>query len=80
MWINGKEIRRGAGRGRQGAEQSTPRLSAGPRTPGCWNTSANDLLQMKVFPVPAKGDQKVALTFNAVVPKESNLVEYNLSP
>src|SRR5262249_10828791 len=28
------------------------------------------------FPVPANGDQKVALTFTAVAPKEGKLVEY----
>jgi len=41
-----------------------------------WSTSANNLLQMKVFPVLPKGDQKVALSYTSVATKESSLVEY----
>ena len=44
--------------------------------PGLLEYIGNNLLQMNVFPVPANGDQKVALSFTSVAPKDGNLVEY----
>jgi Ca-activated chloride channel family protein len=35
-----------------------------------------DLLRLRVFPVPKRGDQKVALKFNSVCAKEGKVVEY----
>ncbi len=36
----------------------------------------NNLLRLRVFPIPPKGDQQVALSFTAVASKEGKLVEY----
>src|ERR1700730_2487972 len=44
--------------------------------PGLLEYIGNDLLQMKVFPVPAHGDQKVSLSYSSVAPKDGNLIEY----
>jgi Ca-activated chloride channel homolog len=44
--------------------------------PGLLEYIGNNLLQMKVFPVPARGDQKVALSYSCVAVKDGNLVEY----
>ncbi len=45
--------------------------------PGLLEYMGNNLLRMRVFPVPARGDQKVSLSFTAVVQREDDLVEYN---
>jgi Ca-activated chloride channel family protein len=34
------------------------------------------MLQLKVFPVPPHGDQKVKLSYTSVAPRDSSLVEY----
>ena len=36
----------------------------------------SDLLSLKIFPIPAKGDQKVEVSITAVAEKEHELVEY----
>ncbi len=36
----------------------------------------NNLLRLRVFPVPPKGDQKVALSYKSVAPKDGSVVEY----
>ncbi len=36
----------------------------------------NNLAQLKVFPIPAHGDQKVALTFQSVASSEDGTVDY----
>jgi Ca-activated chloride channel family protein len=36
----------------------------------------NNLLRLRVFPVPPKGDQKIALSFTAVADRENGVVEY----
>src|SRR5262249_10865065 len=43
--------------------------------PGLLEYIGSDLLRLRVFPVPARGDQRVALSFTAVAAKEGNLVE-----
>ena len=44
--------------------------------PGLLEYIGNDLLQMKVFPIEPRSDQKVTLSFTAVAEKDGNLVEY----
>ena len=44
--------------------------------PGLLEYLGNDLLRMRVFPIPAHGDQKVALSFTSVAPREGAVVEY----
>jgi Ca-activated chloride channel family protein len=36
----------------------------------------NNLLRLRVFPIPPRGDQKIALSFTSVASKEGKLVEY----
>ena len=49
--------------------RSTPASSAAPRTPACWSTWATTCCSCSVFPVPPKGDQKVALSYTCVAAK-----------
>src|SRR5438445_11964257 len=36
----------------------------------------SDLLRLRVFPVPANGDQKLAVSYTSIVPRDANLAEY----
>ena len=44
--------------------------------PGLLEYIGNNLLRLRVFPVPPNGDQKVALSFTSVAAKDGKLVEY----
>src|SRR5262249_8149178 len=44
--------------------------------PGLLEYMGNDLLRLRVFPVPANGDQKLMVRFSAVAPRETGLIEY----
>jgi Ca-activated chloride channel family protein len=44
--------------------------------PGLLEYMGNNILRLRVFPVPAKADQKVALRFTSVAPRDGALVEY----
>jgi Ca-activated chloride channel family protein len=75
MWVNGSEVK---GELVEAAKAREIYTSIVRRTqdPGLLEYLGNNLLRMRVFPIPAKGDQKVALSYNAVLPKEADLVEY----
>jgi Ca-activated chloride channel family protein len=75
MWVDGKET---AGElvEAQKARQIYTSIVQRTRDPGLLEYVGHNLLQLKVFPIPARGDQKVALSFSAVAPKEGNLIEY----
>ena len=72
--------------GRQGSEGRTGGGRQGPQDlhrhrpptqdPGLLEYMGNDLLRLRVFPVPAKGDQKLAVRFSAVAGRDKGLVEY----
>src|SRR5438034_143346 len=74
MWVNGSEVK---GELVEAAKAREIYTSIVRRTqdPGLLEYMGNNLLRMRVFPVPAKGDQKVALSYNAVPSKEADLVE-----
>src|SRR5439155_21246818 len=44
--------------------------------PGLLEYMGNNLMRLRVFPVPASADQKVALTYSSVAPRDGGLVEY----
>jgi Ca-activated chloride channel family protein len=44
--------------------------------PGLLEYMGNNLLRLRVFPVPRKGDQKVMIAFTSVAQAEDGLVEY----
>jgi Ca-activated chloride channel family protein len=75
MWIDGKETK---GELLPATEARNVYTSIVRRTqdPGLLEYIGNDLLQLKVFPIAPKSDQKVAVVFSFVAPKEGNLVEY----
>jgi Ca-activated chloride channel family protein len=75
MWVNGTET------GGEMVEANKAReiyTSIVRRTqdPGLLEYMGHNLLRMRVFPIPAKSDQKVAINYSAVAAREGNLVEY----
>ena len=75
MWVDGKEV---AGELVEAAKARKVYTDIVRRTqdPGLLEYMDNNILRLRVFPVPAKGDQKVALRFTALAGKEGNVVEY----
>ncbi|HZY85113.1 MAG TPA: VIT domain-containing protein, partial [Gemmataceae bacterium] len=75
MWVDGKETKGElveADKARQVYTDVVRRL----QDPGLLEYVGNDLLRVRVFPVPARGDQKVALSYTSVAAADSNLAEY----
>src|SRR5207253_6583791 len=44
--------------------------------PGLREYMGNNLLKLRVFPVPPKGDQKIAISYTSVANSDNGLVEY----
>src|SRR5262245_1761907 len=75
MWVNGKETH-GELLPADKARDVYTSVVRRTQDPGLLEYIGNNMLRMRVFPVPAKGDQKVAFTYQSVAEKESGLVEY----
>src|ERR1700722_3323155 len=75
MWVDGKETKGELVEAKKARDIYTS-IVRRTQDPGLLEYIGNNLLQMKVFPVLPKGDQKVALSYTSVATKESNLVEY----
>lgn len=75
MWIDGRETK---GELLPAAEARRIYTDIVRRTkdPGLLEYLGNGMLQLKVFPVPPHGDQKVKLSYTAVAANEGGLVEY----
>jgi Ca-activated chloride channel family protein len=75
MWINGKEMKGelvDAGNARAIYSEAVSRS----QDPGLLEYLGNNLFQLKVFPVPARGQIKVALSFTTALPREAGVIEY----
>src|SRR5919202_1878289 len=75
MWVDGKETKGEMVEAKK-ARSVYEGIVRRTQDPGLLEYMGADLLRMRVFPVPAKGDQKVALSFTAVANREGNLAEY----
>jgi len=75
MWVDGKEM---PGELVEAAKARQIYTSIVQRTldPGLLEYLGNNLLRLKVFPVPPNGDQKIAISFTSVVPGDNGLIEY----
>jgi Ca-activated chloride channel family protein len=75
MWVNGTEVK---GELIEAAKARDIYTSIVRRTqdPGLLEYLGNNLLRMRVFPIPAKGDQKVSLRYRVVLERAADLVEY----
>src|SRR5262245_7574104 len=75
MYVGGKEVKGemlDAGKARQIYTEIVRRT----QDPGLLEYLGNNLFRMRVFPVPAKGDQKVTLSYTSVAPQDQGVVEY----
>ncbi|MCI0458305.1 MAG: VWA domain-containing protein [Gemmataceae bacterium] len=75
MWIGSKEVRGEmveAAKARQIYNDIVRRTN----DPGLLEYIGNNLLRLRVFPVPAKGDLKVTLSYTSVATSENGVIEY----
>jgi Ca-activated chloride channel family protein len=75
MTVNGKDVKGEVVEANQ-ARQIYQSIVRRTRDPGLLEYIGTDLLQMKVFPIPAHGDQKVTLSYTSISGKTGDLVEY----
>jgi Ca-activated chloride channel family protein len=75
MWVNGKEAAGELVQADQ-ARRIYTEIVRRTQDPGLLEYMGNDLLRLRVFPIPARADQKVAVRFLSVCPREDNLVSY----
>jgi Ca-activated chloride channel family protein len=75
MWVDGKRVRGElveAARARQIYTDIVRRTL----DPGLLEYLGQDLLQLRVFPVPANGDQKIEMSLTSLARKEGDVTEY----
>src|SRR5262249_6542475 len=75
MWVGGKETK-GELVPAKKAREIYNNIVRRTQDPGLLEYIDNNLLKLRVFPVPAKGDQKVSIQYTAVCNKEAKLIEY----
>jgi Ca-activated chloride channel family protein len=75
MWVDGKKVDGELVPAEQ-ARQIYTSIVRRTQDPGLLEYMGNNLLRMKVFPIPPKSDQKVAFSYTSENPKEAGLVEY----
>jgi Ca-activated chloride channel family protein len=75
MWVDGKETA-GELLDAKKASQVYTDIVRRTQDPGLLEYLGNDLMRLRVFPVPPRGDQKVKLSFKSIAPKDGSVVEY----
>src|SRR5262245_43529935 len=75
MWVDGKEV---PGELVEAAKAKDIYQSIVERTrdPGLLEYMDNNLLRLRVFPVPPKGDQKIAISYTSLASSDHGLIEY----
>ena len=75
MWVNGKETS-GELLDAKKATQVYTEIVRRTNDPGLLEYIGNDLMRLKVFPVPPRADQKVKVSFTVIAPADNGVVEY----
>jgi Ca-activated chloride channel family protein len=75
MWVNGKE-ETGEIVEADKARQIYTEIVRRTLDPGLLEYMKNDLIKLRVFPVPANGDQKISLSYTSVAEADNGLIEY----
>jgi Ca-activated chloride channel family protein len=75
MWVDGKEV---PGELVEADKARKIYTDIVQRTldPGLLEYMGNNLLKLRVFPVPPKGDQKIAISYTSIADSDNGLVEY----
>jgi hypothetical protein len=68
MWVNGKEVHGELVPADKAREVYTS-IVRQTKDPGLLEYIGNNFLRMRVFPIPAKGDQKVSFSYESVADK-----------
>ena len=76
MWVDGKETK-GELLPAAKARDIYTAIVRQSQDPGLLEYIGNDMLRLRVFPVPPKGDQKVTLSYTSVVPQDSTSARSN---
>jgi Ca-activated chloride channel homolog len=75
MWVDGKEVK-GELVEASKARQIYTSIVRRTQDPGLLEYVGNQLFRMRVFPIPANGDQKVTLSYTSVAERDRGVVEY----
>jgi Ca-activated chloride channel family protein len=75
MWVDGKETG-GELLDAKKASQVYTDIVRRTQDPGLLEYLGNDLMRLRVFPVPPKSDQKVKISFKSISQKDGAVVEY----
>lgn len=75
MWVNGQEVPAEIMEAKQARQIYTDIVSR-TRDPGLLEYMNNQLIQLKAFPIPPKGDQRVAISYTSVAESDNGLIEY----
>src|SRR5262245_23763536 len=75
MWVDGKEC---PGELVEAAKARDIYTSIVQRTqdPGLLEYMGTELLKLRIFPVPPKGDQKIAISYSSIATSDNGLIEY----
>ena len=75
MWVNGKPAKAELVEADKALQIYTD-IVRRAQDPGLLEYLGDSLVRMRVFPIPANGDQKVAVTYTSVADREGKLVAY----
>lgn len=75
MWVNGKEMT-GELLDAAQARQIYNDIVRRTKDPGLLEYVDNNVFRLRVFPVAARSDQKVSLTYSSVLARDNGIVEY----
>ncbi len=75
MWVNGEEVKGEVLEAKDARKIYTDIVNR-TRDPGLLEYMNNQLIQLKVFPVPPKGDQRISVTYTSVNESDNGLIEY----
>src|SRR5947209_9465734 len=75
LWVNGREVP-GELVEADKARQVYTDIVRRTQDPGLLEYLGTNLLRLRIFPVPAHADQKVALSYTSLANRDANLVEY----
>jgi Ca-activated chloride channel family protein len=75
MWVDGKEVKGEMVEAKQ-ANQVYTDIVRRLQDPGLLEYVGANLLRLRIFPVPANGDQKVSLSYTSINPSDAGLTEY----
>ncbi|HSQ57788.1 MAG TPA: VIT domain-containing protein [Gemmata sp.] len=75
MWVDGKETS-GELLDAKHANKVYTEIVRRTQDPGLLEYLGNRMMRLRVFPIPAKKDQKIKISFKSIAAKDGNLVEY----